>query len=748
MISSTLSRIVYSGNGVTTAFVIPFTFYLNSDLIVSITTSAGVKTDQVLDTDYTISGTTITFVVAPANVSFVSIVRRIPVTQEVDYIPNTTFQAETHERALDKLTMICQYLSDIASRSLQLPASEDVGALVEVPAISARASTLLGFDANGDLTVMVLDPDSLELIAPISIGTAQLEANCVTTSKLATTLDLSGITLNVSTAHLVDASVTVAKLAASLDLHTKTIVLPSVLTAQANALTITGATVTAAAFVGSGAGLSGVRQADPLCFTLAPQNTQGGQRNSSAAAYFGTGDGTMVACGINTTYKLGRGTTVNTAMFAKSCFKEGLNAIDGVTNYLNGGTDAISKIYLRYDNAFVLTASGIVYAAGNNANGQLGQGNTTAHTCFKAIRFGASSSTNKAIVSLSCSSGVDSQCTVLAIDEDGQVWVWGYNGQGQLGINNTTNQSTPILLSASTATNAATFIAKVAIQTLVIGSNFGSSYILFNDGKIYSTGANGVGQLGIGNTTAQTNFVEVTTLSDIVQIYGAGYYDAGAVAQCSTMFARRAANTIYGTGYNGKGILGIGTTVNTNVLTIVTSLGAVDYFVTLGDVQGSCFAKQTATGFIKAWGDNGAGQLGNGNTTTPQSSLQTPTGLDALLTTHGGLVKIIGVGGNSTTGKCTLILCTDGTVLAAGNNTSGAMGLGDNAATTSNVFIASDLSHSLNTDLIPVGYETAGAAIALRSDKTAWACGSNASSQLSIGDASTADVFTPTRMKI
>ena len=51
-VSSTQTRVSYSGNGTTTAFAVPFYFLANSDLLVVLRSSAGVETTQVLNTNF------------------------------------------------------------------------------------------------------------------------------------------------------------------------------------------------------------------------------------------------------------------------------------------------------------------------------------------------------------------------------------------------------------------------------------------------------------------------------------------------------------------------------------------------------------------------------------------------------------------------------------------------------------------------------------------------------------------------
>ena len=129
-ISTTDSRISYNGNGVTTEFSFPYRFLANGDLVVLSVSAAGVETTKTLTTDYTITGAgddaggSVTMLVAPASGTRLIIYRNTAITQETDYISGDPFPAETHEQALDRLTMIAQEIGSDADRSIKVPVGD------------------------------------------------------------------------------------------------------------------------------------------------------------------------------------------------------------------------------------------------------------------------------------------------------------------------------------------------------------------------------------------------------------------------------------------------------------------------------------------------------------------------------------------------------------------------------------------------------------------------------------------------
>lgn len=154
-VSSTVSKVSYSGNGSTTTFTVSFYFLDNTHLKVIKRSSLGVETTLTLTTDYTVtgagvlSGGSITTTVAPALGETLVIVRNVPLTQEVDYQANDPFPAETHEKALDKLTMEVQQVSSTIGNALRFPDTDSSSLSAVLPSVANRAGNYLAFDSIG-----------------------------------------------------------------------------------------------------------------------------------------------------------------------------------------------------------------------------------------------------------------------------------------------------------------------------------------------------------------------------------------------------------------------------------------------------------------------------------------------------------------------------------------------------------------------------------------------------------------------
>lgn len=130
-VSSDLSRASYVANTGPFVYPVPFYFLESSHVRVVRRTSLGVETELTEGTHYDVAGAgdlaggavTIKAGHEPDPTDRIVVVRNVPITQETDYVENDAFTAETHERALDKLTMINQQQTEELGRAIKLPIS-------------------------------------------------------------------------------------------------------------------------------------------------------------------------------------------------------------------------------------------------------------------------------------------------------------------------------------------------------------------------------------------------------------------------------------------------------------------------------------------------------------------------------------------------------------------------------------------------------------------------------------------------
>ena len=273
-----------------------------------------------------------------------------------------------------------------------------------------------------------------------------------------------------------------------------------------------------------------------------------------------------------------------------------------------------------------------------------------------------------------------------AITKDGSLYMWGYNRSGQLGDGTTTDRYTPVKIMDN--------VASVSLG----GSH---SAAVTKDGSLYMWGDNGNGRLGDGTTTDRYTPVKIM---DNVASVSLGSSHSAAITKDGSL---------YMWGYNYYGQLGDGTT--TDRYTPVKIMDNVAS-VSLGGNHSAAITKDSN---LYMWGGNGSGQLGDGTTdnkTRPHrvaSNVQSVK-LGYIYTTviskDGGLYtwgyNYYGQLGNGTTTNSsnpikimndaidcaggddhTIVLKKDGTVYTWGYNDCGQLGDGTTTDRTSPVAI-------------------------------------------------------------
>lgn len=157
MISTETSRHSYAGDGSTTAFIVSFDFFDQTELDVWLRDSAGVQTLQTLTTDYTVSGGsgggTVTMVTAPAIGETLVILRNVPKTQLTDLVSNDILPAQSLEDSLDRLIMIVQELSERLDRAQVVEETSPNTPLA--PTLNEKVVDIGAWDMNGTASVSI-----------------------------------------------------------------------------------------------------------------------------------------------------------------------------------------------------------------------------------------------------------------------------------------------------------------------------------------------------------------------------------------------------------------------------------------------------------------------------------------------------------------------------------------------------------------------------------------------------------------
>ncbi|XP_029507225.1 RCC1 and BTB domain-containing protein 1-like isoform X8 [Oncorhynchus nerka] len=194
-------------------------------------------------------------------------------------------------------------------------------------------------------------------------------------------------------------------------------------------------------------------------------------------------EGELFAWGHNGYSQLGNGTT-----------NQGVAPVLVSASLLN---KRVTEVACGSHHSLALTNTGEVYAWGYNNCGQVGSGSTANQPTPRRV---SNCLQNKVVVSITCG-----QTSSLAVVENGEVsdhslnvYGWGYNGNGQLGLGNNGNQLTPCRL-----------VGLQGLCVLQIVSGYAHSLALTDEGLLYAWGTNTYGQLGTGNKSNQLSPVQI-----------------------------------------------------------------------------------------------------------------------------------------------------------------------------------------------------------------------------------------------
>uniref|UniRef100_A0A8C6UBI5 Regulator of chromosome condensation (RCC1) and BTB (POZ) domain containing protein 1 n=1 Tax=Neogobius melanostomus TaxID=47308 RepID=A0A8C6UBI5_9GOBI len=187
-------------------------------------------------------------------------------------------------------------------------------------------------------------------------------------------------------------------------------------------------------------------------------------------------DGELYTWGHNGYSQLGNGST-----------NQGLSPVLVTANLTN---KRVTQVCSGSHHSLALTHDGEVFAWGYNNCGQIGSGSTANQPYPRRV---TGFLQGRTAMSISCG-----QTSSMSVCDNGEVFGWGYNGNGQLGIGNNGNQMTPCRVQA---------LQGVCVQQLVSG--YGHCLALSDEGVCYSWGTNTYGQLGTGNKSNQLTPVRV-----------------------------------------------------------------------------------------------------------------------------------------------------------------------------------------------------------------------------------------------
>jgi hypothetical protein len=161
-----------------------------------------------------------------------------------------------------------------------------------------------------------------------------------------------------------------------------------------------------------------------------------------------------------------------------------------------------SKVSCSNSFTVSIKTDGTLWSWGLGTDGRLGLGNTTTYSSPKQIGL----LTNWSKVETNNS-------YVISLKTDGTLWAWGYNTFGNLGLGNIADYSSPKQIGSLTNWSK-----------IGQAKNGYSSSAIKTDGTLWMWGLNGIGQLGLGDTTSRSSPTQVGALTKWLDVSSGIYH--------------------------------------------------------------------------------------------------------------------------------------------------------------------------------------------------------------------------------
>ena len=432
------------------------------------------------------------------------------------------------------------------------------------------------------------------------------------------------------------------------------------------------------------------------------------------SAYTLLSDGSLYTWGDNNYGQLGLGDKANRYYYASENQKINIpDKINELIGLKDTEYDTSKRMYINKFSLYAITENGELYAWGDNSDGQLGIGNTDNQT--KPVKVTGITGKIKQLITLKYDGeALLDYFSVYALTEDGSLYAWGNNSDGQLGIGNTDNQTKPVKVTAITD----------KIKELIVPEPYLFSSILIaitEDNSLYTWGYNRYGELGIGSNEHEVYIpTKVNLPGKIKEI----------MHNSDSVYTILEDGSLYAWGYNYNGQLGVGDEVNRNIPAKVDLPGKIKELIADSD---SVYA-MLEDGSLYAWGDNYNGQLGVGD----EMDRNTPTKVNLPSKIKELMLLDIGYGS-------LYAILEDGSLYEWGYNFSGELGVG-----SENEYVNTPTKVNLPgtiKELITGAFSF----YAILEDGTLYAWGVNYNGHLGIGSGSENEyeyVNTPTKVNL
>jgi len=162
------------------------------------------------------------------------------------------------------------------------------------------------------------------------------------------------------------------------------------------------------------------------------------------------------------------------------------------------------QVEMGYSHVVALGEDGTVFTWGNNAHGQLGTGDSKERTKPTPLTVFRSAQTDSPVHTVAAG-----QQSSYAVTSQGRVFAWGYNANFELGLGEGTNRNSPQGVRSLDKQNI-TSIAAGGYHVLAVGGS----------GEVFAWGGNEFGQLGLGHRSVVKQPERIKSLPPALNVGG------------------------------------------------------------------------------------------------------------------------------------------------------------------------------------------------------------------------------------